>query len=154
MNTNTIIYNTKDSEGIMKYIGSIKDDFKIIVKRNPNIDGRLNCGAGWDVCLKTNSKAYRTQFNNSKINGTDVPKADSILDCILSDVFSYLAIDGFYEFCREFGYASEYDNPEIKKIARKSYEGCKKATERMLTMFTEEELSSIQDKLWYPEENN
>ena len=148
MNTDSIIFNTKDSEGIMKYISTIKDDFKIIVKRNPKIDGRLNCGKGWDICLKTNNKAYRTQFNNAKVNGENIPEPEAILDCIISDVFGYLSVNNFYEFCSEFGYADDfYDNPEVRKTARKAYEACKQASQRMLTMFTEEELNAIQEKL-------
>ena len=149
MNTDTIIYNTKDSEGIMKYIASIKDDFKIIVKRNPNIDGRLNCGAGWDICLKDSHKAYRTQYNNSKINEEKYPKAEDILDCIISDALAYIDTETFYNFCKEFGYSIDIDeNPENRNIARQAFQGCKKATERMSLIFTQEEMRNIADKLW------
>lgn len=149
MNEQKIIYNTHNTKGIMSYINNFKNDFKIIVTRNKEIDGRLNCGAGWDIYLKDSHKAYRTQYNNSKMNKEKYPKADDILDCIISDALAYLDTKTFYNFCREFGYSIDIDeNPENRNIARQAFQGCKKAAERMSLIFTQEEMRNIADKLW------
>lgn len=76
--------NTQDNEYLQK-IFSIAPDLKMTVTRNSRIDGRMDCGLGYNVKLQVLNRSYSTVFNNSKASGNNIPDPEGIINCILMD---------------------------------------------------------------------
>lgn len=120
-------------------------DLKMSFSRNRRIDGRMGCGAGYNVCLQRNNVKYYTEYNASITEGNHKPKKMDILYCINSDANCYSCTQNFSDFCSEFGY-DEYED-RARARAYKAYKSCQKALEKMFELFTPEELEII-DKIF------
>lgn len=136
-----MIYNKNTNcTGVIEKITVTDDSFKLTVNRNPSIDGRIGCGAGYDVKLSNDKNSFSCKFNNSKAAGEAQPNPEDILECVISDAYAYICAKDFYDFCSEFGY-------EPDKKAEKIYNSCKRTADNLSKMFTEKEMEKIDNWL-------
>ena len=135
---------------IIKDIIALDDSFQMSVMRNHALDGRLNCGAGWNVILKNNRHKLTVKFNSSIMDKESQPDPKTILDCIFSDMQAYECSRNFRDFCNEFGYEEyDYENEDKQNPrAIKAYKSCKKTAEDLQKMFSENEIKIIEDALY------
>lgn len=133
-------YNEKDTQEF-KQVQDTFSNVKLYVSRNRNIDGRIGCGAGYNVLLQRGNNKYYTVFNNSIVAGEHRPKKSDVLYGILADANYYEYTQNFSDFCSEFG----YDEYEDRAKANRAFKGCKRAYERLNEMFTSEELKRLQE---------
>ncbi len=133
-----MIYDKKNpGTELIKKIIKIDETFRMNVTRNRSFDGRLNCGAGWDVKLSNAKVSYSSRYNNSRVEKENTPNPDDILDCIFSDASSGEDSANYYDFCKMFGYEpykndfSTAKNPEALRI----YKACCKAADSLSAMF-------------------
>ena len=117
----------------------VMPDLKMSVSRNRRIDGRIGCGAGYNVYLQKGNVKYYTRYNASVMDGEKRPDKMDILYCINSDADCYGSTRDFSDFCSEFG----YDEYEDRAKAQRAYKSCQKALEKMFELFTPEELEII-----------
>jgi nucleoid-associated protein YejK len=118
-------------------------DLKMTVSRNRRIDGRMGCGAGYNVCLQRGNVKYYTKYNTSIMDGERRPNKMDILYCITSDARSYTYTTSFSDFCSEFG----YDEYEDRAKAQRVYKFCMTASMKLEQMFNDKEFE-ILDKVF------
>lgn len=73
------------------------------------------------------------------------PLKEEFIQCLILDAESYEANTDYIQFCKEFGYD---DIKEGKKV----YNACKRESERIHKLFTDEEIAEINKELvkkWY-----
>lgn len=123
-------------------------NFKLQIFRYSETDGRLGCGLGYTVKLTNNDKTYNFLYNSSRAEGQREPNPIDVLECTLSD--SYADTTSFENFCDEFGYdrfveSSKTGIQVINLEAKKAFEGCKRAYDKLHELFTDEELEKIEE---------
>ena len=138
-------FETKiDNRGVkFSDLQKVMPDLKMSVSRNRRIDGRIGCGAGYNVCLQKGNVKYYTRYNASIMEREHRPNKMDILYCINSDANCYSCTQNFSDFCSEFG----YDEYEDRAKAMRVYKSCQRALEKMFELFTPEELE-ILDKVF------
>ena len=138
------------NDSIVKFIKTkFGDNFSFAVIRNPKLDHRINCGAGWDVQIKRNGRTMWTKFNNSRMEKENVPSANNILECLLSDAYAYDYSRDFGAFCGEMGYEpyDRYGSHRVNQEALKIFNGCQKIYEDLHELFDDDELIEIDEEL-------
>lgn len=118
-------------------------DLKMSVSRNRQIDGRMGCGAGYNVCLQRGNVKYYTRYNASIMEREHRPSKMDILYCIVTDARSYTFTTSFSDFCSEFG----YDEYEDRAKAQRVYKSCMTASLKLEQMFNDKEFE-ILDKVF------
>lgn len=132
-----------DREVTFSDLQKVIPDLKMSVSRNRQIDGRMGCGAGYNVVLSKNNVKYYTKYNASIMEREHRPNKMDILYCIISDARSYTFTTGFSDFCSEFG----YDWYEDGAKARRVYKSCMNASRKLEQMFNDKEFE-ILDKVF------
>jgi hypothetical protein len=99
----------------------------------------------YKVVIKYNGKQYTTTY---QCNAKHQPNPKDIIYCLLLDASSYDNANNIEDFANEFGYELYDDygygyNKETEKV----YKACKKTSDAMHRMFTEEEMESIYEVL-------
>ena len=132
-----------DREVKFSDLQKIIPDLKMSVSRNRQIDGRMGCGAGYNICLQKGNVKYYTRYNASIMEREHRPNKMDILYCINSDARSYTFTTSFSDFCSEFG----YDEYEDRAKAMRIYKSCMTASMKLEQMFNSEEFK-ILDKVF------
>ena len=139
----TLEQKANDREVKFSDLQEVIPDLKMTVGRNRQIDGRMGCGAGYNVCLQKGNVKYYTRYNASIVEGERRPDKMDILYCITSDARSYTYTTSFSDFCSEFG----YDEYEDRAKAMKVYKSCMNASLKLEQMFNDKEFE-ILDKVF------
>ena len=121
--------------------------FTMTMTRNPVIDNRLNCGAGWNILIERNGESLRQPFNNSKMNREELPDPKNVLDCILGDTFGFINEPDFESFCSTFGYDVYDDYGRRNKNAYRIFRTCEEIATKMQLLFTIDELEKIDEEI-------
>ena len=87
----------------------------------------------YEVKISYKDKTFIVPF---QCNKKDRPSKKDVLSCLLSDMMAYNEYTDIDEFQRVFGYEKVSECLEV-------FQGCKTNSERMHSMFTEEELTEL-----------
>lgn len=93
----------------------------------------------FDCVITYNKKSYKFEYQ-CNVN-FEKPTVERVIDCLILDTISYDEYD-IAEFAKEFGYD---DLAEAKRI----YKACGKTSKAIHKMFTDTELTEINDDLFY-----
>ena len=139
----------KNVNETMNRILAIDPSIEIEITRNPSIDGRLGCGAGYNGQIKNEKGKCYFKYNNSRAAKEETPDLKDILICVIGDYYSYKNTEEYPAFCREFGYSEDENDYGTKKnkTALAAYNGCKEAYNALSNMFDEETLDKIYELL-------
>lgn len=93
----------------------------------------------FDCKIVYNKKSYKFEYQcNTK---HEMPNIERVMECLMLDMESYESCFDVADFALSFGYELEE--------ARSIYEGCKKTTKALHRIFTDTELTEIDDDLYY-----
>lgn len=91
--------------------------------------------------ISHNRKSYSFEYQCNP--NYSEPKLDEVLECLITDMGCYECSRDIVDFAEELG----YDPTSFE--CQKAYDGCKKESKALHRLFTDEELSLIQDDLYY-----
>ena len=99
------------------------------------------CHRRYNVVIMYNGKRYSSTY---QCNIKETPTTKDIMYCLLLDANCYDTTRDIKEFAEEFGYElydDDYDgyNKETERV----YKACKKTSEAMHRLFTDEELETL-----------
>ena len=98
------------------------------------MDKSMMCsGNKYFITLSYKGQRASFVFHDNYLNRST--KQD-IISCLVSDAKAYEQALDLYDFCCEFGYMD-------RQKARKAYEGCRKQSERLHRLFTDEEIALL-----------
>lgn len=99
----------------------------------------------YNVVVKYNGKQYSSTY---QCNAKEMPKVKDIIYCLLLDASSYDNARDIEDFANEFGYELyEYDYvTKYNKETERIYKACKKTSEAMHRMFTDEEIDTLHEE--------
>ena len=104
------------------------------------------CHRKYNVTVKYNGKQYSSTY---QCNVRQTPNAKDIIECLLLDASSYDNAKDIKDFANEFGYELyEYDyGTKYNKETERIYKACKKTSEAIHRMFTDEEIETLYEEL-------
>ena len=121
-------------------LNKIKFDYELAT--NPKSKRFTDYHDIYKCVIKYNGKQCSFKYQtNTHANGE--PKLAEVLECLVSDMGFYETSKDIFDFACKLGY--DYDNPDCKK----AYEGCKRTSEALHRIFTDDELGMIDDDLFY-----
>lgn len=132
-----MIITEKNAEGKLKLVMDICPDLKITITRDSSIDGRMDLGDGYRFKLTRGDRSFSTRYNDSVRNSGKDPNVAGALECVISDMYAYRNTLNYRDFCQEFG----YEEDAYRGI--RAYNACKRTSEQLGKMFTDNELESI-----------
>ena len=93
----------------------------------------------FDCKIVYNKKSYKFEYQcNTEY---EVPTIERVMDCLMLDMESYESCFDVADFALSFGYELE--------DARRIYKGCEKTAKAIHRIFTDAEITEINDDLYY-----
>lgn len=116
-----------------------KIKFNYKVAENPKSKKFTNAHEIYNCSISYNGKKHSFEYQcNPKYNK---PTISDVMNCLTSDSFYYEQSRDLKDFAEELGYSIEE--------AKKPFKLCKKTSEALHRMFTDDELDHIVDDLFY-----
>lgn len=98
----------------------------------------------YKVIMKYNGHQFSCTY---QCNVRFTPNVNDIIECIISDMYSYDNTTDMEDFAMEFGYELYDEYPKYNKETERIYKACKRTSEAMHKMFTDTELEMLSDEL-------
>ena len=102
-----------------------------MVDSNPHMADMLPGSAHYKVRLNYQRRQMTVFFSHGPAICSD-PTAESVLECLLSDMSSVECARDFADWCRDMGYeVNRYEDPEAYESARKTYQTIQRQTVKL-----------------------
>jgi len=118
-----------------------KIDFKYEEAKNPKSKKFTPNHTIFSCRISYNKKRYNFEYQCN--TNFEMPTLERVINCLMLDAESYDNYIDVADFANSFGYDNDLDE------ARRIYGACKKTSDALHRLFTDTELTEINDDLYY-----